>query len=169
MTVRMLTSKWPDLPHWEFDAVILGDDAHGRWLGVTAGTQISRPGLAFAATCDQVVLVPADRWWTATMYGRHPLRPFDCYVDITSRADWGADDVHVIDLDLDVIKGTHGRVWIDDEDEFAERRHHYPEIFVTEALHAVEWVRRSVEAATGPFAPEVAESWIARIRDLSND
>ena len=34
----------------------------------------------------------------------------------------GEDLVRAVDLDLDVIRGTTGRVWVDDEDEFAEHR-----------------------------------------------
>ncbi|WP_180935649.1 DUF402 domain-containing protein [Nocardioides ungokensis] len=30
--------------------------------------------------------------------------------------------LRAVDLDLDVVRGRTGRVWIDDEDEFAEHR-----------------------------------------------
>ena len=39
-TVRVRTRKWPDSPHWEFDAVRLGVDALGHWVGVPRGTDV---------------------------------------------------------------------------------------------------------------------------------
>ena len=32
-------SKWGDRPHWEFDALFLGSDRHGDWLGIPVGTR----------------------------------------------------------------------------------------------------------------------------------
>ena len=42
-------TKWGDRPHWEFDAVLLGSDEHGDWLGIPGGTHMSRPGAAYVA------------------------------------------------------------------------------------------------------------------------
>ena len=55
-TVRVLTRKWPDLPHWEFDALYLGDDAHGTWLGFPRGTHMVRPGAEYTSPTDQLGL-----------------------------------------------------------------------------------------------------------------
>ena len=52
-------TKWGDRPHWEYDAVFLGSDEHGDWLGCPRGTFYSRPGMEFVATFAGVVLVPA--------------------------------------------------------------------------------------------------------------
>ena len=35
---------------------------------------------------------------------------------------WDGDVLRSVDLDLDVIQGLSGRVWVDDEDEFADHR-----------------------------------------------
>jgi hypothetical protein len=35
--VHVTFRKWPARPHWEFDAVRLGNDEHGVWLGAPAG------------------------------------------------------------------------------------------------------------------------------------
>ena len=44
------------------------------------------------------------------------------YVDITTPPQWDGTTLRAVDLDLDVVRGTTGRVWVDDEDEFAEHR-----------------------------------------------
>ena len=83
--VRLEMTKWGDLPHWEFDAVLLGSDEHGDWVGIPAGTPMSRPGAQFVPPVDSVVLVPAATpWWLATFYA--PGFRVEVYVDITAPA-----------------------------------------------------------------------------------
>lgn len=163
----MLTRKWPDLPHWEFDAVHLGVDAHGHWVGVPSGTWLSRPDRGFHAWCDHVVLVPHDAWWLATMYGDDVERPVDVYVDITTPSEWSADgsSVRAVDLDLDVIRDPDGRVRIDDEDEFDEHQVSlgYPADLVASARTSCAEVMAAVTEEVGPFSG-VHRDWIARLR-----
>jgi hypothetical protein len=166
-TVRVLTRKWPDLPHWEFDAVRLGADAHGYWVGVPEGTWLSRPDRGFHAWCDHVVLIPHDAWWVATLYGDDADRPVDVYVDISTPSEWSADgsSVRTVDLDLDVIKDPDGRVWVDDEDEFAEHQVTlgYPTDLVRSAQLSCEQVLEAVTAGAEPFSGVHLE-WLARLR-----
>ena len=165
-TVRVLTRKWPDLPHWEFDAVRLGADALGHWVGVPAGTWLAKPSAGFHAWCDHVVLLPHDAWWVATIYGDDPDRPVDVYVDITTPCTWSDDEstVTAIDLDLDVIKGPTGRVWVDDEDEFAEHQVSlgYPPEVVATALESCRDVLQAVTEGAAPFDGS-ARAWLARL------
>lgn len=165
-TVRFAMRKWPDQPHWEYDAVWLGSDPTGQWLGVPRGTWLSRPGAGFHASADHVVLVPHDAWWVATFYDDDRARPVDTYVDMATPSSWEGDVVSCIDLDLDVIRGTTGRVWVDDEDEFAEHRVSlaYPLDVVDAAVSACEEVRRLVEADEPPFHRASAGSWITLLR-----
>lgn len=158
--------KWPDRPHWEYDAVWLGTDAAGQWLGVPSGTWLSRPGAGFHASADHVVLVPHDAWWVATFYDDDPARPVDTYVDMATPSTWDGDTVRCIDLDLDVIRGVHGRVWVDDEDEFAAHRveYAYPREVVAAAVASCEQVQRLVEADEPPFHRGTAAGWIDVLR-----
>ena len=167
--VRVECRKWPDSPHWEFDAIRLGQDAHGTWVGITEGTLLASPSRAFHAVADHVTLVPHDAWWLATFYGEEPHRPFDVYVDIASPAVWhGEELVRAVDLDLDVIRGTTGRVWVDDEDEFAEHRVSlaYPPDVVQGALASCRAVQEDVEAGEEPFGV-AAREWLTRLRRRS--
>jgi hypothetical protein len=166
-TVRVLTRKWPDLPHWEFDAVRLGVDGHGHWVGVPSGTWLSRPDRGFHAWCDHVVLIPHDAWWVATMYGDDADRPVDVYVDISTPGTWSDDRsaVRAVDLDLDVIREPDGRVWVDDEDEFAEHQVSlgYPEDVIAAARTSCADVLAAVTARADAFSG-VHLDWIARLR-----
>ncbi|MGY2874583.1 uncharacterized protein ACVW00_001773 [Marmoricola sp. URHA0025 HA25] len=164
--VRVLTRKWPDLPHWEFDALRLGADAHGYWLGVPEGTWLSRPERGFHAWCDHVVLVPYDAWWMATIYGDDADRPVDVYVDIATPSEWADDEswVRAVDLDLDVVKGPTGRIWVDDEDEFAEHQVSlgYPPEVIAAARASCDEVLAAVSGGAGPFGG-AHRDWIARL------
>ena len=176
--VRILTRKWPDEPHWEFDAVRLGADEHGVWVGLVAGTVMTRPRLTMSAAADHVVLTPYDDWWLGTFYGTDPRldasRPFDTYVDITTPGYWepdphagpGGEVMRAVDLDLDVIRGTTGRVWVDDEDEFAQHRVElgYPTDVVEHAMEACTSVLNAVRAAEPPFDGPTAHGWLERFR-----
>lgn len=166
-TVRVLTRKWPDLPHWEFDAVSLGADAHGHWVGVPSGTWLARPDRGFTAWCDHVVLIPHDGWWLATMYGEDVDRPVDVYVDITTPSEWSEDrtTVSAVDLDLDVIREPDGYVWVDDEDEFTEHQVSlgYPDDVIAAARASCAEVLRAVTEGAPPFSG-VHHEWITRLR-----
>lgn len=165
-SVRARFRKWPDSPHWEFDAHALGVDAHGHWLGVARGALIERPGRRFTAAHDHVVLVPHDGWWAATFYGTEADRPFDAYVDVTTPAVWEDGEVSVIDLDLDVVRSVDGEVILDDEDEFAEHRVSlgYPHDIVEGAETTAREVLAAMEAQEPPYDPVTAAAWLARFR-----
>lgn len=163
-------SKWGGRPHWEFDAVFLGSDQHGDWLGVPAGTEMVRPGAAYVAPTHQACLVPppgpdADRGWLGTFHDvGGPVR---AYVDITTPPAWSGSTVRAIDLDLDVLLGNTGRAWVDDEDEFADHRVRfgYPDEVARAALASCDRVRALVAGAVAPYDGS-AGAWLARLRIL---
>lgn len=163
--VRVEMTKWGDRAHWEFDAYFLGSDEHGDWCGVPAGTSMSRPGARYLAPTDQVCLVPADdspagTWFLATFHGRGG--PVQVYVDLTTPADWDGAVVRAIDLDLDVVRGVTGRVWVDDEDEFAAHRraYGYPDDLVACASTTCDDVHARVVRREPPFDGLAPGVWL---------
>ena len=169
MNVRVEMTKWGHRPHWEFDAVLLGSDEHGDWIGIPAGTPMLRPGAEFTPPVDSVVLVPAgssaeDRpWWLATFYA--PGFRVEVYVDITAPARWDGPVLRAVDLDLDVVRGETGRVWVDDEDEFAEHRvaFGYPDNVVGSASRSCDDVHALVCDRVPPFDGRAPEAWLRRV------
>ena len=161
---RMVFTKWGGLPHWEYDAVRLGEDEHGLWLGLPRGTLVGRPEARFHTDVHQVVLVP-EAGFVATFFTPGGRAPCDLYVDITTVAEVSEDSVATVDLDLDVIRGWSGRVWVDDEDEFAEHRvrYAYPDEVVEHATRSCDRVRRAVELSQAPFDPETASHWLSLV------
>jgi hypothetical protein len=165
----MVMSKWGERPHWELDAVYLGADEHGQWIGAPAGTLNARPGAQFVSEVDSVSLVPPEDGEPATHIATFHRPGIWCrvYVDITTPARWDGTLLRAVDLDLDVIQGDAGRVWVDDEDEFAAHRVRlgYPDELVRSALEACDRVHAAVAAAAPPY-DGTAEAWLTRLGSL---
>lgn len=171
-------AKWPDRPHWTFHGRYLGSDEHGAWIGSPAGARFERPGASFVGPVDQLTLVPSpggdhDRAWVAAFHGGGgaglDLRrgPVDTYVDIATPPRWEGSVVRSVDLDLDVIRGVSGRVWVDDEDEFADHRVRfgYPAEIVAMALHSCDRVQAAMAARTPPY-DGTAVGWFESLAQL---
>ncbi len=160
--VRVVARKWPDRPHWEYDGLLLGHDAHGTWVGAVTDTLMSRPGAAFHTDRPQVSLFPVAGTFVATFYERGGQVPCDVYVDIATLGVRQGDSITSIDLDLDVLRGWSGRVWVDDEDEFAQHRSvfGYPEDLVRTATRSCESVRAALAAGRAPYDRVAAEGWL---------
>ena len=169
--VRVVMTKWGALPHWEFDACLLGSDEHGDWFGIPAGTPMSRPGMSFVSETDQVGLAPAagtggGGGWVATFHA--PGYWVSTYVDMTTPPTWHGDALHAVDLDLDVLRLGSGDVFVDDEDEFAEhqRLYDYPPDVVALAEASRDWVHDAVLHERAPF-DGTAERWLALVSATS--
>ena len=153
-------TKWGERPHWVYDGTYLGADEHGDWIGFPEGSRFTRPGAEYVAPYDQVGLVPPDQGWVAAFHS--PGGKVWVYVDITTVPVWDGPVVRAVDLDLDVVRGVTGRVWVDDEDEFAQRRDGYPDTVVAEALRTCAEVEAMVRDRVAPF--DSAERWLSQVR-----
>jgi hypothetical protein len=168
-TVRVEMRKWVDRPHWEFDAVALGEDEHGTWLGFPRGTRMTRPGAEYVSPTDQLGLVPpvswsdVDRGWLTTFHGEGG--PLSVYVDVTGPASWSGATVTAVDLDLDVVRELDGRVWVDDEDEFAEHQVSlgYPPDVIAAARASCDRLVALVGAGHPPYDATTKLRWFERL------
>ncbi len=90
------------------------------------------------------------------------------YVDITTPPLWDGTVLRAVDLDLDVVRGNTGRVWVDDEDEFAEHRvrYRYPDDVVAAAMASCDLVQAAVAGQRAPF-DGVASGWFARVAEIA--
>ncbi|MBE1877112.1 DUF402 domain-containing protein [Myceligenerans pegani] len=180
--VRARYTKWDGSPHWQFDAVYLGTDEHGIWVGYPAGTRFARPGLGYRARTRGVGYFP-DAGWTPAFYPGDQDHPYGTrvYTDLTTVPEWRgvpagrrrngarAFEVTMVDLDLDVI-GFHaghldprGRAFVDDRDEFAEHRvrYGYPDELVARVEADAQTLLAAVLDGEAPFDDVVPERWFA--------
>jgi uncharacterized protein len=171
-SVRLAMTKWGKQPHWEMDAVYLGRDDSGDWIGFPTGTLMSRPGVDFTTTNDQVGLVPAagtavGRAWLATFHG--PGGSVWTYVDMTTVPKWDGRTIRAVDLDLDVVEALDRTVYVDDQDEFDEHRvaFGYPRDVVDLAMATRDVVLTAVRDKYPPFDGTSAP-WLDLLRGLND-
>jgi hypothetical protein len=171
--VRMEMTKWGDRPHWSFDALWLGSDGHGDWIGLPTGTEFDRPGAHFVAKSHQVALTPSvdapdpERWFAATFHAPGGSMRVEVYVDITTPPLWDGTTLRAVDLDLDVIRAETGRIWVDDEDEFAAHRVElgYPDEVVAGAMASCDRVEAAMRAGHAPFDGS-HRVWLEKLTEL---
>lgn len=161
--VRVVYRKYDGTAHRDYPARRLAEDDLGTWLGVTAGTRSVYHGRPSVEQIPFVLLVPHDAWWTAMF--NPPPRTSEVYCDIATPAEWTGDTVHIVDLDLDVVRRrVTGAVELRDEDEFEEHRQRfgYPEELVAEGHAAAEWLYQALGDGTEPFATTYRK-WLALV------
>jgi uncharacterized protein len=163
--VRVIFRKYDGSLHWHTWLQRLGEDHHGTWLGATtdvAWQRGSEPPIQMPA--PHVVLIPVDRWWVAA-FNAEPAK-LDVYVDVTTTPEWrGADEVTMVDLDLDVVRHRHsGAVELLDEDEFLEHqvRYGYPAEVIRRG-HEVAGLLLDAVTNEEPFLGAYGD-WLARVR-----
>jgi protein associated with RNAse G/E len=151
--VRVVYSKYDGSAHRDYPARRLAEDDLGIWLGVVKGTGSVYHGRPSVEQIPFVLLVPHNAWWTGMF--NPPPRTSEVYCDMATPARWEGDTVHIIDLDLDVVRRRDsGLVELLDEDEFDLHRDRfgYPEHVVTEARAASRWLFEALGNGTEPFA-----------------
>jgi protein associated with RNAse G/E len=151
--VRVIYRKYDGSAHRDYPARRLHEDDLGTWLGVNAGTESVYHGRPSVERIPFVLLVPHSAWWSA-MFNPRP-RTSEVYCDITTPARWRGDTVHLVDLDLDVVRRRDsGQVELRDEDEFADHRlkFGYPIEVVENAEGAAEYLYDALGDGTEPFA-----------------
>jgi uncharacterized protein len=152
--VRVTYRKYDGSLHWHMSAQRLGEDEHGVWAGMPANSTMRKPGDPPVTLPEaSVMLFPRDTWWTAA-FNDAPNRT-EIYCDITTQARWpSADEVTMIDLDLDVRRLRDGTIELLDADEFAEHqvRYGYPAEVIRAAERSARWLQTALADGSEPFA-----------------
>ncbi|MFP3882978.1 MAG: DUF402 domain-containing protein [Actinomycetota bacterium] len=163
VTVQFL--KNPDVLHWGFDAMWLGEDEWGDWIAVPKGTKRWKGEKSVRLTSsDAVFCAPRGEWWhlhyTGALWGH-----IAAFIDIVTPPRWVSENRYeMIDLDLDVALHVDGTVEVQDEDEFEVHQVKYG--YTDEMIRgAVVETRKVVEQLQGGHEPffDVAEQWLGRV------
>lgn len=157
--------KNPDIVHWGFEAMWLGEDEWGDWIAVPEGTHCWKGADEHRPTEGNAVFcVPRGEWWHLHYNGANHHK-YSHFIDVVTPPVWISDDRYeMIDLDLDVAVHRDGTVEVQDEDEFEV---HQVELGYTEEMiaRALEETRRlvgAVERRQEPFF-EVAAGWLEHL------
>ena len=153
--------KWDGSRHWQFVMRRLGEDEHGLWLWSPPGSDMQRGHEPVRRSrAVNVKLIPDGKWWTAIWTWQQKA---DLYVDIITPPAWNGSTVTMVDVDLDVVRWSDGRVEIADEDEFEQHRvaMEYPPRLVDTARATTARIALAVEERHEPFGA-VGEAWMAK-------
>ncbi|MGH3715203.1 MAG: DUF402 domain-containing protein [Micromonosporaceae bacterium] len=151
-TIRVVYRKYDGTLHWNHDGWRLGEDEHGVWVDIPAGTDVRRNTEPLPPDYDSVLVFPRDQGWTAS-FNAPPTRT-EIYCDVTTVPQWRDGEVTMVDLDLDVRRRRDGTVEVLDEDEFAEHqlRYGYPDDVIARAQATTLWLERALSTEVEPFA-----------------
>jgi hypothetical protein len=157
--------KWLDRQHHRFAARALGDDRHGTWLAIPAGTPLTGGPRTGTFRRTSVVLVPSGGWWTAEFSS--PDEELPLYLDVCTPPLLTRDHLLMVDLDLDVLRSRDGTTWLEDREEFELHRSElgYPRWLAEGAARAAELLLESVRSGREPFG-RASEPWLARAERL---
>lgn len=161
--VRVVYSKFDGTPHRDYPARRLAEDDLGVWLGVVKGTKSVYHGRPSVEQIPFVLFVPHSAWWTGMF--NPPPRTSEVYCDMATPARWQGDTVHIVDLDLDVVRRRDtGLIELLDEDEFDEHRQRfgYPDDVVAAARAASRWLLGALGDGTEPFA-SAYRKWLSLV------
>lgn len=164
--------KWDGTSHWEHEAIYLGADEHGDWIGQGRGWRTERPGVSLADYGPVVMLIPSVGDHVVSLFPPGSTGDTAVYVDLAWDVAWAsADEITGIDMDLDVVKlrddalpRVAGRqLWIDDEDEWDEHRiaFGYPDDVVAILPRRAAEILARVGEGTAPFDAATGERWSA--------
>ncbi len=167
-TVEVDFRKWDGSRHWQFAMYRLGEDEHGLWLWSPAGSDMQRGDEPMRKSkAVNIKLIPDNKWWTAIWTWQHRT---DLYIDIITPPTWNGSTVTMVDIDLDVMRWSDGRVEVVDEDEFEQHRveMEYPERLVDTARATAARMAVAVEARHEPFG-DVGDAWMKKALSLAGE
>ena len=158
--MELVTTKWDGSPHYRGAVRHLGDDEHGSWLWRPQGSPIYKAGEPpFPAEHPSLSLVVPEAWWTPSWWFGHPT--LGVYVNINTPVEREGDSWFSVDLDLDVIQWSDGRVEVVDRAEFVANRARfaYPPEVVAAAELGTEQVFTLVTGGGRPWDGKAARAW----------
>jgi protein associated with RNAse G/E len=164
-TVWVERCKWPNLPHYGAEGIVLGEDEHGVWAGAGPGHGVFRGAeQLFVGQHAIVWCIPRADWFMAHFLVDHAM--LDIYVDIVTPPTWTDRGATMIDLDFDVlVRHDGGGVQLIDEDEFEHHRVElaYPDDLVVAARRAAADVFARASAGAGALSLAAAAPWLAAL------
>lgn len=162
VTIQFL--KNPDILHWGFEAVYLGEDEHGWWMALPEGARRWKGDAEVSPNGSTAVLcAPRDGWWHLHYNGS--ANRLSHFVDIVTQPAWVTGErMEMIDLDLDVIVHQDGLIEVEDEDEFEihQRRYEYTPEMITRAREETDRVVSAIQRREEPFFA-VAQNWLTKV------
>lgn len=168
---------YPDRVAASWTETVLGEDEHGQWAALPAGSPVRREsGTVLRYRSPQLFCYPHDRWWMARLGGpdasfraeradgtvRVFADPAPDRVDIGTPPVESDDGISFVDLVLDVGRDAGGSVMVLDEHEVDElaARWGIPPAYLVDARRSGAEVAAMLAARTAPFDDDTPRRWL---------
>ena len=151
--IHVCSTKYDGSPHWEFDSWLVLEDGPLLITSNFAGQELQTWNGPWTTPYDTRNHFWSDRWYNV-MRLELPHGGFDgWYCNVTTPAEYDGENLHYVDLDLDVRVSAQGVPEVLDEDEFLENseRMGYPPNVIQEARRAVDELLALVRTGQPPF------------------
>jgi len=152
--LRLYSRKYDGSVHYTFDGRVVSATDRALLFFAPAGTPLESYRGAWASNMHMLCFYWADRHYNLCISWYPDWRPRAHYVNIATPATWTTAGIHVIDLDLDLIRRADDpRIVLDDAEEFEQHRHawQYPDALVQCCRRAVTTVSARLERGGYPF------------------
>lgn len=159
--IEVHSFKWPRRPTTVAVARLLGEDAFGRWLGITQDDPWWAADGSRSGVFEQsfIKVVPGGTFWTACFNAVDPVVD----VDIVLPVRWVDDTLEEIDLELDILRAGDGSTYVRDREEFERVREVWamPDDIAAQAEATCREVHALLERGVEPFG-DVGHAWLSR-------
>lgn len=159
--IEVRSFKWPRRPTDVAIGCLVGEDEFGRWLGVAAGNRWWAADGSASGVFEMsfVKVVPRGTYWTACF---NPVDPV-IDVDIVLPVRWLDGALEEVDLELDILRFSDGRVRVRDQEEFdhVAQMWDMPYDVRVMAEKTCDRIRVLVERSAEPFG-DVGGAWLSR-------
>lgn len=151
MAFGMQLSAWDGRPTRHVPLQPWVSDHHGAWYRWAAGAPSrAADGAELRPSRDSVVLVPARGEWTARWGGDGGV---EVHAKVTTAIATTGHGISAVDLGLDVVRFTDGRVAVIDQDAFDRwcAAHAHPDDVVERALATARALYGALRRGDEPF------------------
>lgn len=147
------STKYDGSEHYRYPAMIVREEPNLLMLYKQPGTPINGYRGSFLAKYHTLEFYWSERPYNLSVIWYPNWQPRMHYINVATPARWDDGTLRYIDLDLDVVWFAHGRVVLDDEDEFElhQRKFGYPQELIDQAWASSHEVRDLIARRVPPF------------------
>ena len=153
--IHVRSTKYDGSPHWEFDSWLVREEGPLLVTSNHAGQELSNWKGSWRTPWDTLNHFWSDRWYNVMLLEKPNGKGLEgFYCNVTTPTEYDGENVHYVDLDLDLRVSAQGKIEVLDEDEFLDnsKRMGYSPDVIKHARNALDELVRLAAAAEGPFA-----------------
>jgi uncharacterized protein len=152
--IHLKSYKYPNIPHYEWRGHLLHKTPDYAMVLCEKGRELKHhtKGITFTIDLTSLEYFFFKEGFTVAMeIGAGEIRSYYC--NIATPSIWNGDEIHYIDLDLDVIRKKNEKWQVIDKEEFESNaiKYGYPSELKDYALKSLKLLQNKINTASFPF------------------